>query len=372
MRTITKTTVFLAILLMLTGTFVSCDDKENPSEPFLTIAETPITATAEAGTYTISVHSSGAWTAVVEDTENSDWCTLSDTTGINKGTIVVNVAINTAYTTRSATVKITSENFTKSVIINQKGFEVLGDYPQEVSLTEYPFPFHRWINLDYSKKFVIVINSKKELQHYTGTYPTLPVDFSQQTVLIAYDRVDAAPCYGSMESSIFQNATDKNEYMLKKAVCLGTIRHSSSWLVSYLVPKLPKVTLDVEYTHDYYDDTHFPHDESASIIGKWKLMITRSAGFMVPSSIFDYSQHNVVYEFKENGILVISAETDAHLFPGIGEHSYLFVDNEHGMPDLPYGLKIKEMASWYRVSSERLIIDDSPIDGNTYFFFRIN
>jgi hypothetical protein len=123
MKTITKTTIFTAILLILTGFFVSCDEKENPPEPFLTIDESPITATADAGTFFIEVSSNGAWTAVVEDAENNDWCTLTGASGSNEGVIIVNIAKNPLYTTRSATVKIILGSLTKSVVVNQEAAE---------------------------------------------------------------------------------------------------------------------------------------------------------------------------------------------------------------------------------------------------------
>jgi hypothetical protein len=190
-----------------------------------------------------------------------------------------------------------------------------------------------------------------------------------------HDPVGAAPCYSTMEVAFSQNTTNKSEYMLKTAIRLGTKSSTNRYVVSYLIPKLPKdinVTLDAEYSYDYYDDTRFTHDEFASIIGKWRLTIGRSSGFMFSPVIVDYSQYNIVYEFKEEGILIISAKTGAPTFPDVGEHLYSIVDNEYGFPGLPYGLKIGNWESWYQISSERMIIDDSPVDGGVMYFVRIN
>jgi len=109
-----KLVAFSAILLMLAGSFFSCGDKE---KSFLTVDETPIIIeTAEAGTYSIAINSNGEWTAVVE---NADWCTLNNSTGNGNDVITINVAENTLYTPRSATVKITAGSLTKSVVVNQ-------------------------------------------------------------------------------------------------------------------------------------------------------------------------------------------------------------------------------------------------------------
>ena len=90
-------------------------------EPFLTVDETPIAATAAAGMYSIAVSSNGAWTAVVEDAKNHAWCTLTGASGTNTGVITVNVAENPFFTARSATVKITVGDLTKYVVITQEG-----------------------------------------------------------------------------------------------------------------------------------------------------------------------------------------------------------------------------------------------------------
>ena len=118
-----KTTIFkhaITSLLLIAGavSFSSCKEEERPS--LITVDETPITAMAAAGTYAIAVSSNGEWTAVVEDAANHEWCTLINASGVNNGTVTVNVAENTTLTPRSATVRIISGSLTKSVTINQE------------------------------------------------------------------------------------------------------------------------------------------------------------------------------------------------------------------------------------------------------------
>jgi len=121
MKKILKFVAFSAILLMLAGSFFSCGDKEKPLDSFLTVDETPmIIETAEAGVYSIVVNSNATWTAIVE---NADWCTLTNSNGSGDAVITVNVAENTLYIARSATIKITSGSLTKSIVINQNAAE---------------------------------------------------------------------------------------------------------------------------------------------------------------------------------------------------------------------------------------------------------
>ena len=119
MKTILRTT---ALFLIFAVSFYSCTEKIK-IEPFLTVDETPVTANTEAGTYSIVISSNGEWTAIVENAAAHDWCTLTNASGSENGTLTVNLAENTTLTARSATVKITSEGLTKSVVFTQKGTE---------------------------------------------------------------------------------------------------------------------------------------------------------------------------------------------------------------------------------------------------------
>jgi hypothetical protein len=123
MKTITKITALVAVLLMLAGGLTSCKDKE----PFLEIEETSISVLVEGGTYSIQVSSNGAWTAFVEDSENETWLNLIDASrtsvpyivGMKNETITVKIATNPHNTPRSATVTIVFKSLIKSVVFNQ-------------------------------------------------------------------------------------------------------------------------------------------------------------------------------------------------------------------------------------------------------------
>jgi hypothetical protein len=95
--------------------------KDIEEEPYLTVEETLIAVAVAGGDHFIKVKSNVSWTAIVEDTENRDWCTLSNNSGTGDGTISMRIAQNTDSLMRNAVVKITSGELVKFVVINQAG-----------------------------------------------------------------------------------------------------------------------------------------------------------------------------------------------------------------------------------------------------------
>ena len=106
--------------------------------------------------------------------------------------------------------------------------------------------------------------------------------------------------------------------------------------------------------------------EPTSIIGKWKLVKFDYRPMTSPPSpkdSFDYSQNNVVYEFKSNNILTVSGKTDDIDYRGleIGDHSYEMNYNLKddmdplGLP-YPYMLKIDTDPHSYLLSAKELKI----------------
>ena len=113
------------------------------------------------------------------------------------------------------------------------------------------------------------------------------------------------------------------------------------------------------------------------ISGKWQLLTVEEVFVPVPQPTHDYSKYNIVYEFKPNGVLTVSGATDdieRYIGHKTGKHSYSFIDdgNKLGMVGLPFGLQINNFISWYQLSSEELIINDSPLDGYVYFLIKID
>ena len=121
---------------------------------------------------------------------------------------------------------------------------------------------------------------------------------------------------------------------------------------------------DCSYIYD------FIHEETATIIGKWKLEKIRVNSRM---GIFctDCSLYNVVYEFKQDGTLTVSANTENHGWHESGEYSFIKDEWDMGQDGFPWGLSISNgSATWYMLSSKKLIIDYSPMDGATYYFVK--
>ena len=240
-----KIFTFTALLLLMAGSFYACTEK-NQAEPFLTVDETLVTVNTDAGTYSIAVSSNGEWTAIVEDAVNDEWCTLTNASGANNGTVIINVAENTATTPRSATVKITLESLTKSVVINQTAAE--DSFPIDIPFTGYSLAGTscqwQWSNIDFTKLIVIIDN--EEFENYIsctdGNYPE--IDFSEQTLLLARGSGTSGIVAFEMQ---FQQIS-MNEYSLYVDITRDITGFPQGWFISIKIPKLSQnsvITLDI-------------------------------------------------------------------------------------------------------------------------------
>jgi hypothetical protein len=121
---------------------------------------------------------------------------------------------------------------------------------------------------------------------------------------------------------------------------------------------------------DFLKPFDITHDETASIIGEWsleKIRVISRLGFFYT----DCTPYNVTYEFKQNGALTVSSNSENHGWHESGEYS--FIKDEWGMghDGYPWGLKINNGSTyWYILSSKKLIIDYSPGDGATFYFVK--
>jgi len=103
--------------------------------------------------------------------------------------------------------------------------------------------------------------------------------------------------------------------------------------------------------------------DSSKLIGKWRMTEMVTSGFLGPATSHDYSQYNIVYEFKANGIVSISGETD-----DVGNHSFFFeYDKTYDLHSLKIGHQ------WYlaSISSGELMLDNRPLDGSLYKLIKI-
>jgi predicted nucleotide-binding protein (sugar kinase/HSP70/actin superfamily) len=113
------------------------------------------------------------------------------------------------------------------------------------------------------------------------------------------------------------------------------------------------------------------HDESSSILGKWKLekeIGIRMGNSDTPYLCDDYTQSNIIFEFKANNVLTITADTDFYLK---GEHSHSIIENDEWWGKQLY-LKIGHTNWFFGKSSNELVLNLMPLDGPAYYLVKIN
>lgn len=110
-----------------------------------------------------------------------------------------------------------------------------------------------------------------------------------------------------------------------------------------------------------------------NVVGKWKLVKVRIVQLDDGISMKDYSCKNIIYDFKQDGSLVVNgAQKDVHSFEN-GEYSFVFSDTPiwEGMGDeFKFTLKIGSTGAACGINNNIMIVDYAPLDGNTYYFVR--
>ncbi|HLW50226.1 MAG TPA: hypothetical protein VKZ78_04580 [Sphingobacteriaceae bacterium] len=118
-----------------------------------------------------------------------------------------------------------------------------------------------------------------------------------------------------------------------------------------------------------------------NILGKWKLVKTRTSAFNPPSKIEDqrsriedYSCNNIIYHFKEDGLLIVSGTYEGVFGFTNGEYSFVFSNtpSSDGMEDkFKLTLKIEQRDVPCSINNNNMIIDYAPGDGHTHYFVRV-
>jgi len=228
------------------------------------------------------------------------------------------------------------------------------DKPAEVSIEVYSLygTMCNWSNRKNNGK-VIVINSDEEMKKYLTCYMNgnyHPIDFSKQSLLLV-GSVASSGVYAISPKSMQQLST--NKYVLNVEINLNELPKPFEWDIAIRSNKLSN-NASVELKVNEVSAT------TTSFICKWKLI--KSSGFMVPGLEYDYSQNNIVYEFKSNGVLAISGDAKP-IWPELGEHSYTICN---------YGeMLIGSIRFWYQVSSSELVLDGRPLDGFVSYLSKI-
>ncbi|MCL2313136.1 MAG: hypothetical protein FWC41_11770 [Firmicutes bacterium] len=121
------------------------------------------------------------------------------------------------------------------------------------------------------------------------------------------------------------------------------------------------------------EDLLSKNNNTDDIIGKWKLVEVVLSFTPTGPISYDYSQYNFVYDFKSDNILIVSediANIDIYGYVhAFGEHHYTTIKSEYGCNILKID---SNHAYWYSIFSNKLIFDNSPLDGLRYFFDKLN
>jgi len=129
-------------------------------------------------------------------------------------------------------------------------------------------------------------------------------------------------------------------------------------------------------TFNDFEDCQFitrtVHDESSSILGKWRYVLNRYAHY--GRYCENYCQYNIVFEFKPNNVLTVS---------GIAEHNNLSFLAEEGENFYSVGLdqwnsrvltitrpshNLSTYWSSYRVNSKEFLFQSQ---GDSHYFIKI-
>ena len=110
------------------------------------------------------------------------------------------------------------------------------------------------------------------------------------------------------------------------------------------------------------------HDESTSIVGKWKLEKVISIDLKHGYILHDFSRRNVVYEFKTDNTLTVTGNTNPNHWycARNGDYSYAIEIIESA------GISIKIYYSGgCSFNSQEMVINYALLDGPFYYFTRI-
>jgi len=106
------------------------------------------------------------------------------------------------------------------------------------------------------------------------------------------------------------------------------------------------------------------------IIGEWKLIKAEIVNFSPNSPIIDYSDKNIIYNFKSDGKLVVTGGENIE-YPD-GEYDYYFGEDYLGGTTDPKILLVKiNNSKWTcNLTDSEMMLGQSYVDGPNLFFKR--
>ena len=269
--------------------------------------------------------------------------------------------------------------------------------PRNVSFAEYLLCDDvvdcNWTSIEEGTDAKIyIINSKEELGNYiflhAGSYLSpcpfdVSIDFSKHTLLLTQFWVPGYWFYCTPEEypkpaiPILLQQFSPNKYMLNIEMRLFKDNHNRQKNMAFIVDKLSKksiVELDVTIQLEEENNWSIDHDETASIIGKWKLINVEISSYLMCLTspvIIDFSPYDIVYEFKSNDILTVIGETGSFSeyapVHQTGDHSYSFFD-----PEIGHASMDEIQLHMPRISSDQLMFSGWYYDGPFYYFLKVN
>ena len=108
-----------------------------------------------------------------------------------------------------------------------------------------------------------------------------------------------------------------------------------------------------------------------NILGKWKL-VNANIVFSNPRTE-DYSCDEIIYDFRADGILVVSSGASGDsVGHQQGQYTYAFTADRlfEGIEE-SYTLSINETKIASGIKNNKLVLNDSPLDGPILYFVRI-
>ena len=107
------------------------------------------------------------------------------------------------------------------------------------------------------------------------------------------------------------------------------------------------------------------------IIDKWKLVKVNIIKLAEEIRMEDYSCDDIIYHFREDRSLLISGVEDGMPVRQNGEYPFELIDSVlYENMDYDYTLKIGSQKIACDIEDNAMILDASPLDGNTLYFVR--
>lgn len=209
----------------------------------------------------------------------------------------------------------------------------------------------QWVNRQNNGE-VIIVNSEEDFKKFISCIDDQSphsFDFEKQTLLLI-GSVASSGIY-SIYKTEFQQVSQK-DFQLNITIRLNKLVDPTPWEIAVRVDKLTEdaiVNLEIE---------ELPA-ELSSILGRWKLKRKLTSGFASPVEETDFSNQEVIYEFDSNEVLTVTGKGNTGWI-GQGNHPYSI--GNFGI------IKVGLRSSWYKISTNELVIDSRPLDGSAYFF----